>query len=48
MRTRLLSMFFGIIFIAALAVNANAQMCGCMGGQDGGMQGGMMGGMGHM
>ena len=47
MRTRLISISLGIIFIAALAVNADAQMCGCMGGQDGGMQGGMMEGMGH-
>jgi Spy/CpxP family protein refolding chaperone len=48
MRKRLVSVFFGIIFIAALVSNAQAQMCGCMGGQGGGMsEGGMMGGMGH-
>jgi Spy/CpxP family protein refolding chaperone len=46
MRKTMVSIFFGFIFVAALALNAQAQMCGCMG--SGGMQeGGMMGGMGH-
>ena len=48
MRKSLISIFFGIIFIAALALTAQAQMCGCMGEKGGGMQEcGMMGGMGH-
>lgn len=48
MRKSLISIFFGIIFIAAAALTAQAQMCGCMGGKGGGMQeGGMMEGMGH-
>jgi Spy/CpxP family protein refolding chaperone len=48
MKNSVISVFFGIIFVAALALNAQAQMCGCMGEKGGGMQeGGMMGGMGH-
>ena len=49
MRQRLVSIFFGVIFITALVSNAQAQMCGCMGGKDDGIQTGsmMMGGMGH-
>jgi len=48
MRKSLISIFFGIIFTAALTLTAQAQMCGCMGEKGGGMQeGGMMGGMGH-
>jgi Spy/CpxP family protein refolding chaperone len=48
MRNRLVSACFGIIFLAALVSNAQAQMCGCMGGQGGGMpEGGMMDGMEH-
>jgi Spy/CpxP family protein refolding chaperone len=48
MRKSMISIFFGIIFIAALALTAQAQMCGCMGGKGGGMQEGcMMEGMGH-
>ena len=42
MRKSLISIFFGIIFIAAAALTAQAQACGgCM------QEGGMMGGMGH-
>jgi Spy/CpxP family protein refolding chaperone len=50
MRKNLISIFFGIIFIAAAALTAQAQMCGgCMGEKGGGMQeGGMMEGMGMM
>jgi len=48
MRKSLVSIFFGFIFIAALASNTQAQMCGCMGEKGGGMpEGGMMGGMKH-
>ncbi|HYA89118.1 MAG TPA: hypothetical protein VEI57_18930 [Nitrospirota bacterium] len=48
MRKSLVSIFFGFIFIAALAFNAQAQMCGCPDEKGGGMrEGGMMGGMGH-
>jgi Spy/CpxP family protein refolding chaperone len=47
MNKGLISMFFGFIVISALALNANAQMCGCMGGSSGGMQGRMMEGMEH-
>jgi Spy/CpxP family protein refolding chaperone len=48
MRKSLVGIFFGFIFIAALASNTQAQMCGCIGEKGGGMQeGGMMGGMGH-
>ncbi len=49
MRKSLISIFLGIIFIAALALTAQAQMCGgCIGEKGGGMQeGGMMEGMGH-
>ncbi len=53
MKRSLISIFVGIIFVAALALNAQAQqMCGCMG--EGGMEGmghpgmGMMHGMGGM
>jgi Spy/CpxP family protein refolding chaperone len=49
MRKSLISIFFGIIFVAALAPTAQAQVCGCMGEKGGGMQeGGMMPGMGMM
>jgi Spy/CpxP family protein refolding chaperone len=47
MRKSLMSIFFGFIVIAALALNANAQMCGGMGGCGGGMQGGKMECMEH-
>jgi len=48
MRKSLISIFFSIIFVAAAALTAQAQMCGCMGEKGGGMQGGgMMEGMGH-
>jgi len=49
MRKSLISIFFGIIFIASAALTAQAQMCGgCMGEKGGGMQeGGMMEGMEH-
>src|ERR1700690_2590416 len=47
MKKSLISMFFGFIFISALALNANAQMCGCLDGSSGGMQGRMMEGMEH-
>ena len=46
MRKSLMSIFFGFIVIAALALNANAQMCGCMDGS-GGMPGGKMECMEH-
>ncbi len=49
MNKGLIGMCFGIIVVAGLALNANAQMCECMGGHDGGMMGGMgHGGMGMM
>jgi len=44
MRKHLISMFLGFIVIAAVALNADAQMCGGMGGTGKGM---MMEGMGH-
>ncbi len=47
MRKSLFSMVLGVIFTAALALNANAQMCDCCKGGGGGMQGCMMGGMEH-
>jgi hypothetical protein len=47
MRKSLMSIFFGFIFIAALALNANAQMLGCMDGFGGGMPGGKMECMEH-
>jgi len=48
MRRSLASILFGLIFVAVLVSNAQAQMCGCMGEKGGGMhEGGMMGGMGH-
>jgi Spy/CpxP family protein refolding chaperone len=48
MRKSLVSTLFGLIFIAALVSNAQAQMCGGMGEKGGCMQeGGMMGGMGY-
>ena len=43
MRKSLISIIFGIIFVAAAALTAQAQMCGCAGMQEGGV----MGGMGH-
>jgi Spy/CpxP family protein refolding chaperone len=45
MRNSLISLFLGIIIVLALAWNANAQMCGCMGGSDRGMPCGKMEGM---
>ncbi len=42
MRKSLFSMFLGIVFVSALALNAYAQMCDCMG-----RSGGCMQGMGH-
>ncbi len=51
MRKSLISIFFGIIFVATAVLNAQAQqMCGCMGEKGGGMQEGMgmMHGMGGM
>jgi len=48
MRKSFVVICFVVIFISALVANAQAQMCGCMGGKDGGMkEGGMRGGMGH-
>jgi len=47
MRKVLISIFLGMIFIAASALNAHAQMCECMGG-DGGMMGMGHQGMGMM
>src|SRR5208337_726096 len=47
MRKSVISIFFGFIFILAMTLNADAQMCGCMGGSGGGMQGAMMEGMEH-
>jgi len=49
MRKSLVSIVFGVIFIAASALNAQAQMCGSMGERGGGMREGgmMMSGMGH-
>lgn len=49
MRKGLISLLFGFIFIAAAALSADAQMCGCMEKSGGGMHGGgmMMEGMGH-
>jgi hypothetical protein len=47
LKKRLFSLCSGFIFISALALNANAQMCGCMGGSGGGMQGRMREGMEH-
>jgi len=47
MRKSLTSIFFGFIVIAALALNANAQMRGCMDGPGGGMPGGKMECMEH-
>ena len=41
MRKSLISIFFGIIFVVAAALTAQAQMCGCMGEKGGGMQEGM-------
>ena len=48
MKKSLISMFLVSVFIVAAALDAHAQMSGCM-GQSGGMQGGgmMMGGMGQ-
>jgi Spy/CpxP family protein refolding chaperone len=49
MRTGLISIFIGIILVAALALTAQAQMCGCMDEKGKGMhEGGMMEGMGMM
>ena len=42
MRKSLMSISFGFIFISALALNANAQMPGCMDRSGGGMPGGKM------
>jgi Spy/CpxP family protein refolding chaperone len=47
MRKSLMSIFFGFVVIAALALNANAQMCGGMDGCGGEMQGGKMERMEH-
>jgi len=47
MRKSLMSICFGFIVIAALALNANAQMRGCMDGCGGGMPGGKMECMEH-
>jgi Spy/CpxP family protein refolding chaperone len=47
MRKCLISICFGFIFISVLALNADAQMCGCMGGSGGDMHGRMMEGMEH-
>jgi Spy/CpxP family protein refolding chaperone len=48
MKKSFISVFFALIFIAAVVSNSQAQMCGCMGEKDGGMkEGGMMGGMEH-
>ena len=49
MRKSLITLFFGIIFVAAAALTAQAQMCGgCMAEKGGGVQeGGMMESMGH-
>jgi Spy/CpxP family protein refolding chaperone len=48
MKKSLISVMLGFVFVVALALDANAQMSGCM-GQSGGMQGCgmMMGGMGQ-
>ncbi len=43
MRTIITGMCAGLIAVALLAWNADAQMCGCMGGPEGGMMGGMHG-----
>jgi Spy/CpxP family protein refolding chaperone len=42
MRKSLVSIIGGFIFIAFAALNADAQMCGCMEKAGGGMHGGMM------
>lgn len=49
MRTSVISMSVGFILLAIAALNAEAQMCDCMGGPGGGMQGNgmMMGETGH-
>jgi len=47
MRKSLTSIFFGFIVIAALALNADAQMRGCMDGSGGGMPRGKMECMEH-
>ena len=49
MRTSLISIIGGFIFVAVVALNADAQMYQCMEKSGGGMHGGgmMMGGMGH-
>jgi Spy/CpxP family protein refolding chaperone len=47
MRKSLIGIFFGFIVIAALALNATAQMHGCMDGFGGGMPGGKMECMEH-
>ncbi len=48
MRKGVIGIVSCVLLIAALAVNANAQMCGCTGTPCGGMPGcGMMGGMEH-
>jgi Spy/CpxP family protein refolding chaperone len=47
MKKSLISIFFSFIFISALAMDAKAQMCGCMGEKGGGMQKGLMGEMEH-
>ncbi len=48
MKKGLIAMCTGLILVAGLALNANAQMCECMGGHDGGMMGGMEHGKGMM
>ena len=47
MRKGLVVIFFGFVLVAALALNAEAQMCGCKDEKGGMHKGGMMGGMGH-
>ncbi len=47
MRKSVISILFVFIFVSALTLNADAQLCGCMGGSGGAMQGGMMEGMEH-
>jgi Spy/CpxP family protein refolding chaperone len=48
MKKSFIGIFFVFVFVAALASNSQAQMCGCMGEKDGGMkEDSMMGGMRH-
>ena len=44
MKKSLIGIVFGFIIISVLALNVNAQMCGCMGGSGGGMKSGKMDG----